>query len=239
MVAQRSTPQVSFTFAQGGRVNQNTKITFTVKSSHLPARYTLVLLRDFGTHHVFQRVERVRTHNGQATAPGVPIGHYRYEIVVKTGKRVITTTAKRSLYSYGNISASELCSRSADTMFEVGCQGGTVQVGASVYPYEVIGNEGNTGPDGRPDVQAQHSSCRSARLTFAVSNGESDLTASGMSLTQTSADEQHATTAAGTVGTATFAIKSAAWDLETWTEPDNEDDYWTGSFNCYTSSGNA
>jgi len=238
--AMASTPTVSFSFAHR-RVTQNTTLHLTVSSAHLPRNTTLYLQRDFGTNHVFKNVEKV-PHNAGTTAPGVAMGAYKYRIVaIHGGSRIATSTVKR-LWSYGPVTAGQLCNRSTDTDFEDSCSSGTVQVGSKVYSYHAYDYEGNTGPGGSASVIATRSSCRSAHITYAVSNDSASgngTTSMGTSITQTSADMQQSSTAVGNVGSTTFKISSRAWDLEFWTDTGSSYVYWNGTFSCFSPSGDA
>lgn len=237
--ANAATPTVSMKWTSA-RVDQNTKLELAVTSAHLGKHTTLYLQRQFGTKHVWRNVEKLTVRNGTNTAPGVPIGRYRYRVVAKRGTTTIAASRNANLYSYGSLSLYQLCERSAHTYFEGSCDTGTIQVGSSVFSYAYEADDGNTGPDQYATVEAQKSSCRSLSLRYAVSNfdqTENDVSSMGLELTQASATAKQATSNTGIIASANFEISSSAWDLIDWTNNGYGDVYLNGTASCYTSSG--
>jgi hypothetical protein len=212
------------------------RITFSTK--HVTKKEKIEVQRTAGTQHEFERVKVLKTHSGTVNVRKVAMGRYAYRIVVLKGKTVKATSKLHNLFSYGTVTALQLCDRDQDADFDSGCGEDTVQVGSSVYTYAVEADEGDDGPDQDADVSVQHSSCRSATLSFAVSNDETDVTSVGAELTQSAADSQSASTGFGSIGHLTASIRSSAWDLVLFNDDENRV-FWNGTFSCWSSSGEA
>jgi hypothetical protein len=237
-IAARSHPAAAFSFASD-RVNAGAKPKLSYATAHLPHGSKIYLQRDFGTKHVFKSIQRLKKRSATVSTAGVQMGRYQYRIKVVHKKQVLLFSQAHRLFSYGEVTALQLCnSENNDAQFNDGCGQGTIQVGSNVYTYAVQDGEGDTGPDENADVVAQHSSCRAAYITFASSNDESDTTSLGAEISQTSADEQGATTPAGTIGTLVASISSSAWDLEFYSDS-GDYVYWNGDFSCWSASGKA
>jgi hypothetical protein len=113
-VAEAATPTVALTF-QPARVSANTTLHLAVKSANLPTGTVLYLQRQFGTDHIFKNVKQLTVRNGTTTAPAVAMGRYVYRIRAMRNTTVVARSANRTLYSYGNISVTQLCNRSVYT----------------------------------------------------------------------------------------------------------------------------
>ncbi|MGZ4524134.1 MAG: hypothetical protein ACXVXO_12075 [Mycobacteriaceae bacterium] len=241
---QASVPAQGFTPAQIAlsvpqiRIDANTDFQLNAYSASLGRGTKVYLQRQMGTSHKFQTVSSA-PRVGDFTVPGVAMGKYVYRLTAIRNGVTIITSVPHAVYSYGNLSAAQLCARSEYTYFD-SCDGGTVPVGDRVFAYSNIGYSGNTGPDGAATVEASRSSCRSATLQYAVENSSADAGATGVgsALSQQNTDRQTSTGGVRVVSTAVFEIDSAAWDLAFWTEGvDTSPVYWAGTFNCYTTNG--
>jgi hypothetical protein len=166
------------------------------------------------------------------------MGRYDYRVQVVRHKRVLADSAGQYLYSYGAVFALQLCQAENDTDFEDGCDQDTIQVGSTVYTYIGDDENGNESPDGDAEVIAQHSSCRSAFITYALSNDDADngATTMGAELTQSAADPQSSTSSAHSIGSLVASISSSAWDLEFYSAG-GYDVYWNASFSCWSANG--
>lgn len=236
-VTQHKSPHVALKFADG-HVTAGVRPTLEYSTLRVTAAEKLVVQRTEGTRRIFERVKTLSAHKGSVRLPAVQMGRYEYRIVVLKGRTVKATSAGVFLYSYGTVTALQLCNRQNDAHFEDGCGEGTIQVGGNVYTYAVDDESGNTSPNQEADVAANHSSCRSVHLTFAVDNDETDVSTPGAELSQASADPQSDTGGYGSVGTLNASIRSSAWNLIFWTD-DGNDIYWNGSFSCWSANGNS
>jgi hypothetical protein len=238
VAAPDAAPSVHVAFAHTW-VTAHASLAFTVSSAHLPSGTTLSLQRYFSRTHRFQDVKSLNAHNGSFTTAGLGLGHYEFQVVARRHKRVVATSNVDNIYSFGVITATQLCKSSKSAKFAGTCTDNTIQVGTEVYEYEVIGGQGNRKPNGDPDVQAIRSTCRSVSLTYAVSNTEQShdrVTKFGSSLTQAGVAEQSASAAPGAIASTRFRIRSKDWDLEFWSNT-GDDVFWTGRFSCWTKNG--
>jgi hypothetical protein len=241
--AAKAKPSLSFAFATN-QVDQNAAVTISVAAKGLPKKTKIYVQRQFGTKRSFKNVAAAPA-SGTVSLPGVATGKYAYRLVAvkkvkKHRTKIVATSGVKTLYSYGNISVAQLCARSSNTRVSY-CQANTKPVGGQVFSYSAY-SIAEEGPEGDAAVQAQKSSCRSAHLEFAVSNDWADdgVTTAGVALYQETADMATAATGARQVGVADFAIGSPSWNLVFWTEPDGDGTvYWRGTFNCFTTSGDA
>jgi hypothetical protein len=235
----RSRPSAAIAFANG-RLSAGQPLKVFFSTAHLPRRASVYLQRQFGTQKVFKNIMKLKGAKGAVTTSGLQMGRYGYRVIVKLGKRTVTTSSVDQAFFYGLVTAAQLCNTDEnDIDFTNGCNSNaSVQVGTSVFDYVSTASGENTNYDGGANVTATGSSCRSATITFAMANGAPDPEAS-VALTQSSADLQSASAANGMVGTLSASISSGSWDLIFWTTTGNSEIYWNGTFQCWTPTGEA
>lgn len=233
---------IAFTFAST-QVNAGGRPTINLTAAGVPNNAKVLLQRQMGTANTYAKIAHLNAHTGRVAAPAVPQGRYGYRIQVVQGtghnKKVLATTASRTLYSYATVSMRQLCERSKNTDFSTGCDNETTQVGGSVFAYATAGGDGNSGPTDDGFITAQSSSCRSATIAYAESNDESaGVTTVGIALSQENADLQQATGPIGKINQATFTIKSSNWDMTRWTDG-GQNVFVNGAFSCWSPTGDA
>lgn len=230
-------PAVSMSFVDAS-VNQRAASQVRYASAQLPRGSVLYLQRKFGTAQVYRNVKRLSGRSGRTTVPGVAMGRYFFRVVAMVGTRRTAASTQKALYVYGNLSLTQICSRSQDTSFS-SCSTGTVPVGTNVFAYAAYSGGYHSGPTSTPDVTAQNSSCRSVTLRFALKSYQGAYAqTAGVALSQAAADQQTATGPIGAVSSATFGIQSSVWNLTFWNEPESgESVYWDATFNCWSTTG--
>jgi hypothetical protein len=224
-------------------VNQGTRLSFSWASTSMPRTAKLYLQRPFGTSHVYKRVKTLSKHHGATTAPGVTMGRYPYRVVAVRHHKTIAVSNIVRIYSYGTVTLSQLCSNDQDAQFD-DCETGTTQIGSSVFNYAGVDGRGDTGADETSDTSFTHSSCRAGVISYGISNddadGDSDLQASSVEITQAAADPVSSTAPIKTLGSLTFGLSSSSWDIDFYTTANGDDYsriYWNGAFNCWSPNG--
>ena len=216
-------------------VTANTTFQIKYSSAHVPAGATLFLQRQFGSGHVWQRIEKLPGRGGTAYAPRVAIGKYVYRIYVSKPHKpyvIATASTARTVYSYGSVAFSTICQSSAQLQ-PYGCNAGTDQVGTTVFSFA-----GYTFSEIYPSyyeaMSAPATTCRSVTLRFAYSSGAPGTTY--VQLVQSASDPQDASTPSDAVGTLTAQLDGGPWILDT-ASGGGSSVAINGTFNCYTPSG--
>lgn len=207
-----------------------------VRSKHVGKAKVFLERRPAGTRDWVKAAKLGK--RGLFNAPGVGVGTYTYRLVVKRHGKVLARSKTRQLRAYGALTLQQYCSSQGATVSA--CADGSVLVGGSAYLHHASAN--NTGTDATvaPSAQFANSSCRRITLTFAVSDvsAGAGVTGAAVSLTQDKGGSpQTMTAAAGSIGTATFAVGSKGWNLRFWTAPTAAVVYWDATLNCFTTDG--
>ena len=216
------------------QVTAGASFTITFSSTKLPPGTVLALQKQVGTAHVWQIAAKLRGTTGTATVSGTLIGIHEYRLEAFRKNRVIAVSAPKRLYSYGPVTMTTIC-----RAIQIPCSSGIETIGSTLYEYAEGPNApGNTYPEWEQNgtFKADHTTCRSAAITFAFYK----VPASGRAyvrLLQASAEPQEATTMASTeVGTFDVVFDGGPWYLSNATT-NGSNVVMNGTFSCYTPTG--
>jgi len=175
---------------------------------------------------------------GNAKAPAVALGEYKYRALLRHGPNNLWISAIRPLFSYGRVPVSTLCN-APNASFANGCGPGTVQVGPHVFTYEFEGNANGCRP---PDfscilIQFPKNTCRTLTLMFGLdSNNSQPGEVANIQLIQGTLDPESSSTTQGSLGSATMRLDHGSWYLEN-NSTNGDLIYYNGWASCYSASG--
>jgi hypothetical protein len=205
---------------------------FSYASRRLPTGTTVYLQKQVGTAHVWQDVSRLRGTAGAATAPGRPLGVYKYRLTAVRRHKTVAVSAVQVVYSYGTVTIPTLCRALGDP-----CSGGTEAIGDTVFEYDEGPNApGFTYPEFGESFKANHTTCRSGQVSFAFFSVPKTGRAY-MRLLQASAEPQEASTTDPTeIGIFNMTFDGGPWDLEN-ASSNGSNLVISATFSCYTATG--
>lgn len=216
------------------QVNAGTPFTITFSSTRLPSGTVLYLQKQVGTAHVWQVASKLRGTAGTATVSGALMGVHKYRLAALQRNRVVAVSAPKPLYSYGPVTMTTIC-----RAIQIPCSSGVETIGPTLYEYAEGPNApGNTYPEWEQNgtFKANHTTCRSATITFAFYR----VPASGRAyvrLLQARSEPQEAATMSPTeVGTFNVTFDEGPWYLSNATS-NGSNVVMNGTFSCYTPTG--
>ncbi len=237
LVENASSAELAFS---SDEVDSGSPIEFAYSTRNLPAGSLVELQREVGFDQVWGTVLSTPVRSGVRTAPGVPLGAYKYRVQVVDAKRVVVTSNVALLWSYGNVPLRYMCEAQKNTFtVSSNCYSSTLQVGATIFTY-LIGDKSQASPPNySTTVTARDSSCRSITVQWALSNQVAAGDSAGVEVVQANASPQSATTMEGTVGSQTFSLTGASFYLDDWQQSSyGHTVYINATLSCYTNNGN-
>ncbi len=224
----------------------NARVRVNLCWSNAPAKAAIALERQRAGASAWAVVIRraiTREAGCVATSTSVDaMGHFLYRTQVVIGRRALRTSAVRSLYAYGTISANSLFF----AQFGCGSSTATVSDGVNSYQYFCQLSAGRTSTQPSEAVFKANTSCRSLTLRLlGTDNAPGDIgdtSIDSLNLTQSTLSPHPVSFNANTVTTATFALDGSPATLQTWNNRGdfNESVYVlsTGSSaSCWTPTG--
>lgn len=227
-------------------------IVAKIQSVTAPTGSKLVFQRTFGTTSLYKTIKtltRFRSSAFSVALPSVPVGFFEYRILIQDSGRLLYTSPKNVLHSYGPVAFSTICSEMVGG--SGGCNPGSVQLGnSSVFTYQASTIASATAAPGTNEFTFSNLSCRYGDLEVAV--GLSQATNSGLTATiqvaEAAQDPQLSTVSDTTTALFHFKLNRGAVYIDDWysggsaTAADgygeNDEYVWfSGSFDCYTLNG--
>jgi hypothetical protein len=217
---------------RSNQVTAGATLVLNYSSQGLPMGSRLYFQKQVGTAAIWQNVAALHSRAGIATAPGRPLGVYKYRVVVINRHRLLATSATVVVYSYGTVTLSTLC-RTLNTP----CSSGTEPVGTTLLEYEEGPNApGFTYPNFGETLKVERSTCRSGQVRFAFYKPPKTGQAY-MKLLQARAEPQEVSIASpNEVGTFAFTFAGGAWELLN-ASSTGGNLVISGIFSCYTATG--
>lgn len=237
-----SKPTVSLAFTSN-KIEHTSPAKFQYSSKRLSKTAVLSLQTQEGTKRVWRTVKKLKGLSGSAVAPRVPQGRFEYRVIA-TGKKagratLLAASGAKTLYSYAPVSLLRLCN--TDLTFNAGgwCQGGTEQVGATVYAYAAL-LYANQYPQWDDSLDSTaNTTCRSAHLTFAQNDdgaGGSQGFATYVRVVQETVDAVSASAPPNTIGALAVHLDGRPWHMDA-ASSTTGGVYVNGSFDCWSASG--
>lgn len=236
-----ASPAVFWHFSNSA-VDEGASIKLTYSTSGLKSGSFFLLQSEFGTQKVWRTVISTKAkRSGTLIAPGRPTGKYEYRAQIVYGKRTITHSSVRDLFSYGTVNLTTLFN-SPQVSGAASLSSGTVEVGSNLYSYEMAGNVVGNGcgasqpPRWCTEIQFPKTSCRTMNLTFALQNGSDGSDAANVQIIQTTLDPESSSTNENQVGHFKVTFDGGPWYLQD-NSIDGDQVYYAGSASCWTQSG--
>ncbi|GAA2725007.1 hypothetical protein [Actinocorallia aurantiaca] len=221
----QAAPKASFKLDRY-RVSQNSKVKVSWKASGKPKRGSVLLQRTVGTAAKYTTVRTLSGNSGTVTVKAPVRGKYRYRILVRDRGKRTKATAVHTLYSYADVTLSQITGRSTQT----------VDVGGVLFRYVYSHGSGTD-----TELRMDSTSCRSGTI-FLAKNGDAGNTATA-SVIQELADLQEFGVESGNVEAHPFtlagrgAVQIDLTDASDRTRPQGA--YLNATFSCYTADGKA
>ena len=228
------------------------KIVAKIQSIVAPAGSSLIIQRTFGTTSLFEKVKTLSSFKSggfSVTVPGLPIGYFKYRILIEKSGRLLYTSPQNIFHSYGPIPFSTICGER--TGGDGSCGPGTIQFGnSSVFSYVASDSTAQTAAPGDNEYTFNNLSCRTGTLEIAV--GWPQATNTGLTATfqiaEAAADPQLITVQDTSTSQFQFKLNRGAVYLDEWYSGgtaldsngngyNDENAYFSGSFDCYTING--
>jgi hypothetical protein len=202
----------------------------------------IVVQRQFGSANQMALVARYGARGSgvlRVALPSDPIGSYEYRVLLtQPNGRPITHTGMQRLYVYSDVSLLSLCRAPGATIGGDGCQGGTVQVGANLFAYAILGNAlWNKAPQWGTIIDFPATSCRTFTLNFAFNSQQANPSdVATVQVIQAASAPVVGTAVVGAVTTLTVELDGGPFFVE-----NNAlyDDFilYNGTANCWSADG--
>ena len=227
------------------QVNAGTPVSGSYQVSGLKSHSLLIFQRQFGSSRVWKTVSQIAVLNsgaGTFNLPSDPIGAFVYRAIVDSGGKAVIQSPNYALHSFGPVSLSVICQEHSGG--DGGCGQGSVQLqNSTIYNYEFSDETSYQTPPGEDQLSFSSNSCNSGSLTITV--GESDESWPGgyetFQIAQSASDPQLITIPDTSQEVFNFDLDGGPFILNDWITPAgnqyDEDAWYTGSFNCYTTNG--
>jgi hypothetical protein len=173
-------PKLTFGITPQTTAGQAPHITYS--SSGIPTGGRLLLQRTVGTHLAWATVKPLAANRvASTTAPGVPLGHYRYRVVSTNAKGVATASVIRYMNSYADLPLGTILGQSSNTW--------TILASSGSFLFTFVTAE---------NIEFDHPSCRSMdlRVVYDAPQNAADGT---VTVLQETADSVIVTTPTDTV----------------------------------------
>jgi hypothetical protein len=203
-------PSVGLALAR--EVDASTPIAYEFTSNHVRSTEKLVLQREVGSAHVYRTVRTLpHVHSGSGSAPGLPLGEYRFRIAVldkpRKGHRKVLASRRARVSVFGTVSLAHLLDNPS---------GGTYTSPTRTFPWVLRAHAFSVTGDTALTVSATRNHCRAIHFDFIPENNDYNQgDSSTLTVVQQSADPVSATAHTDELGALDVGLRPGeSWSLK-------------------------